>query len=810
MTYDDWRAETQTRLPKSALFRTLRQRCEEDPAGSQVLTLVDDATFYAFQKTKTILMNMGEFTLHDGDHLFRVLTLMEKLLIAEQIEVLSVPELMLLILSAFFHDIGMAAEEKDVLAWKKVWDLHPAFTSEEEQAEYAKFQRHCAARPDQMARLDSLVQQGNYSGADLLRSYLISDYIRATHAHRAREIIKKDWLGRIKYRDTDLTVDFANICFSHNEDASSVLDLDRKYLCGPDTYACLPLVAAILRLADLLDFDAKRTPTVLYSHLFVRHPVSIKEWNKHRAIESWSISGKEIQFHAKCSHPAIQASIHAFCDAIDQELSVCNNVFSSMNEFHRSQNRNLTIRIPLKVDRSKIITKKTIDGKPEFLYKETQFTLSKNQVIDLLMGTKLYGSPEVALRELLQNSIDACLLRAALEKSWGNPYTPEITVRYSNDNTDDFLEIIDNGIGMDQYIIDSYYSKVGSSFYKSADFYDLKSQSKSDFVPTSRFGIGILSCFMVADSIIVDTRKVIGPHESSEPLNVTIEGQESIFWIRPGERKTPGTATKLFLRKKKNPWDRMDDEQFIKAVENVIPNPPFRILIESHSNKKVRDEHSFKTIKAESLRDYSWDENDNVKVLPLEFSDSTSGFVGSGMIALLESHGLPVAQIEMTSKTVTIDEGEYKLEKSMTMSGKEISLTTSSIAIDENGDIEQSSSSSRISHSVSRLSLHGIEIPSSLFPDAWNKQRNQVALNLPFPALLVIDVCGTMDLDLNSSRTQIIMSDKWTNFEERLYRAICTGIRAAVSTEYRYALKTVLAAGSKSEVFTKCANEIFE
>src|SRR6185437_8477387 len=96
--------------------------------------------------------------------------------------------------------------------------------SDEEKTEYGRFQRHCDARPDQDARIDELMRQGNHSSAELLRNYMLSDYIRATHADRARQLIKKDWCERIKYRDTDLAVDFANICFSHNEDASSVLD----------------------------------------------------------------------------------------------------------------------------------------------------------------------------------------------------------------------------------------------------------------------------------------------------------------------------------------------------------------------------------------------------------------------------------------------------------------------------------------------------------------------------------------------------------------------------------------------------------
>ena len=320
------------------------------------------------------------------------------------------------------------------------------------------------------------------------------------------------------------------------------MELDRSYLCGNGIYANLQLVAVILRLADILDFDAKRTPSVLFSHLFVRNPISIKEWNKHRAIESWSISEDLIQFHAKCKHPAIEASIHDFCDIIDSELSACNNIISSINNFDRIQGKNHLISIPFKVDRSKIETKKSISGKPLYLYQKVQFNLSKNQVIDLLMGTKLYGDPEVALRELLQNSIDACLLRRAMERSWGNLYEPEIHIKYSTEHDGDVLEVIDNGVGMDQHVIEEYYSKVGSSFYKSPEFYKLKLESKAEFTPTSRFGIGILSCFMVADTLIVDTRRVYGPHDSSEAMNISIEGQESIFWIKPGQREVPGTS----------------------------------------------------------------------------------------------------------------------------------------------------------------------------------------------------------------------------------------------------------------------------
>ncbi len=800
MSCDDWKAETQERLPKSAIYCALREKCEGNSPGSQVLSLVDKATFFAYQKTKTILMHMGEFTLHDGDHLFRVLKLMEKLLSPGKIKELSVPELMLLILSAFFHDIGMAAEEKDVTSWRKVWDISPSL-SDEENDEFSKFQRFYLSKPELNSQIESYIAQGKNSEADLLKNYIVSDYIRATHAERARDIIEKHWFEKIRYRDVDLTVEFAEICFSHNNDALSLLELDRSYLCGDGIYANLQLVAVILRLADIFDFDAKRTPAVLFSHLFVRNPISVKEWNKHRAIEAWSISEESIQFHAKCIHPAIEASIHDFCDIIDRELSACNNIISSINNFDSDQGKQHTISIPFKVDRSKIETKKGINGQPLYLYKKAQFNLSKNQVIDLLMGTKLYGDTEVPLRELLQNSIDACLLRSAMEKSWDNLYEPEIHIKYSTETDGDVLEIIDNGTGMDQYIIDAYYSKVGSSFYMSPDFYELKSIAKAKFMPISRFGIGILSCFMVADTLVVDTRRVYGPHNSSDAINITIEGQESIFWIKPGQRTIPGTSTKLFLRKNVNPWDNLSEDEFIKSVENVLPNPPFKIVIETESQEKIRDEKSFKEIKAEQLREHTWDEHDNIRVFNIDFDNQEKGFVGSVIVAILESHGSPTTSIEMTSKSIVIEGEDYSLDKSLRMVSNEIKESTTSITIDEEGIIEQSNLYSSHWKSKSWLSLHGIEVPTTLFPESWRMQKNQVKLNWPFPMLIVIDVCGSMDLDLNSSRTQIIMSEKWQKLEETMAFEICSKIACSVSTEYWATLKGLLESNTKNEIF---------
>jgi molecular chaperone HtpG len=807
MESDDWRNETQLALQASELYRTLKRKCESDKAGTQVMALIDDATHYAYQRTKTIVRHMGEFTLHDGDHLFRVLKLMERLIPPSEIEKLSVPEIMLLVLVAFFHDIGMAPSEAEVLAWKKIWDQDSFFSSETERIESEKFLRFCNARPDKASIIEDLIQRGHISRAQVLKDYLITDYIRVTHADRALQIVQDDWADRIKYRDTDLAVEFARICFSHNEDASELLELDRNQLCGPNVYACLPLVAVILRLSDLLDFDAKRTPTVLLSHLLVRDPISLKEWSKHRAIEAWTIDAKVIQFHAKCSHPAIECSIREFCDVIDHELAICNQVLGILNEFHAG-GRGIHLRLPLKVDRSKIETKKDFHNKPIYLYRETKFNLSKSQVIDLLMGTKLYGDASVALRELVQNSIDACLLRSSMEKSWGTKYSPEILIKFSRNGDEDILEVIDNGTGMDQNIVDSYYSKVGSSYYKSAEFFDLRSRTNANFTPTSRFGIGILSCFMVSDILNVDTRRVYGPHKSSAPLNITVEGQDSLFVIKEGKRDVPGTSTTLHLRKETHPWLQMTPGKFLESVRSVIRNPPFKICIQSGDETAEIDRNSFKLEKASSLKNTSWQQHENIKEFHVELDDETRGIAGSAVIAVLEKNGSPILGIDVTTKSVEIDGVEFDLNKQIILSGTEIRVKSSSISIDDNNEVKSSNFASTLARSMSRLSLHGIDVPAPLFPESWMRNPNQAALDWPMPCLIVVDICGRNDLDLNSARTQILVSDKWLELERNLVELILTGIRNQVDDGYWAELRKILSQSSKNTSISEILGQI--
>ena len=124
---------------------------------------------------------------------------------------------------------------------------------------------------------------------------------------------------------------------------------------------------------------------------------------------------------------------------------------------------------------------------------------------------------------------------------------------------------------MDEAIINGFFSKIGKTFYQSPDFFALEPNAKT-FYPIARFGMGVLSSFMVASSLHLDTRRRTDAYVTKDPVAVIIEAPEALFWFKDGKRVHPGTTTTLSLRNVE-PWSDITPDDFVALVSSIMPRP---------------------------------------------------------------------------------------------------------------------------------------------------------------------------------------------------------------------------------------------
>uniref|UniRef100_UPI0018DD4100 HD domain-containing protein n=1 Tax=Thalassobacillus sp. C254 TaxID=1225341 RepID=UPI0018DD4100 len=97
---------------------------------------------------------MEEYTLHDVDHLSRVLRHMDSLIPEETLNHLSPLELGLLILTAFFHDLGMAPTGKEMEIYQGLKDD----LTEKDWELDKEFKIYCKSNPNLQRKIDELLK----------------------------------------------------------------------------------------------------------------------------------------------------------------------------------------------------------------------------------------------------------------------------------------------------------------------------------------------------------------------------------------------------------------------------------------------------------------------------------------------------------------------------------------------------------------------------------------------------------------------------------------------------------------------------
>ncbi|MDA8621018.1 molecular chaperone HtpG [Psychrosphaera sp.] len=199
------------------------------------------------------------------------------------------------------------------------------------------------------------------------------------------------------------------------------------------------------------------------------------------------------------------------------------------------------------------------------------FQTEVKQLLQLMIHS-LYSNKEIFLRELISNAADAAdkLRFEGLSNNSLYENDANLRVRVSFDADKNTVTIDDNGIGMDAEDAANHLGTIAKS--GTADFFkNLTGDKAQDSQLIGQFGVGFYSAFIVADKVIVRSRKAGDSKDNGVEWTSEGEGEYTIETI---EKSTRGTEITLFLKEDEKEFaDDYKLRQVIKKYSDHISTP---------------------------------------------------------------------------------------------------------------------------------------------------------------------------------------------------------------------------------------------
>ncbi len=189
-----------------------------------------------------------------------------------------------------------------------------------------------------------------------------------------------------------------------------------------------------------------------------------------------------------------------------------------------------------------------------------EFQAEVKQLLNLMIHS-LYSNKEIFLRELISNSSDA-IDKARYEsltsiESLGEDKTFRIKVSADKENR--ILRISDNGVGMTRQELIQNIGTIASSGTKKF-VEQLSGDQKKDMSLIGQFGVGFYSVFMVADKVILTTKRL----GSDEPAMRWESAGDGAYTLEEADKKDRGTELEIHIKE--------DEKEFLEdyRIRSII------------------------------------------------------------------------------------------------------------------------------------------------------------------------------------------------------------------------------------------------
>ena len=531
-----------------------------------------------------------DFTLHDAGHALRVATRMSQIMPKGLVANLSVYELALLLLAAYLHDIGMTPERRNVeTVYRFLVTGHSDDSWVQERRELQKWMDE--NYPDLQRPLDFA---NNPQESISLVNELVAAYCRHRHNDWSEDWIRKNLVSLTLSSYNGWIEDLVTLCRSHHEGYTELVSekFKPRYVGSPAELVHLRYLAAVLRIADVLEVDPERTPAVILRHRNVR-PSSLIYWWKDAEM-TIKQEGAGISVYARPKDARVHRAIELTINQINSELLTCTRL-ADQTHFEKAPGK--SSELPHRWGLSSTVSDDIVPRENSYEYIDGSFRPDTRKLLQLLSGVELYGDEMVAVRELLQNAFDAVREeiaysrlngdragRGSIAKHLSESNSVELCLEFSADEI--WLVCRDTGVGMSKSIIRDHLlvSGIGARH----DVLELERRcglAGFSVGRTGKFGIGVLSYFMLADQVIIRTKRSPLPGDSEgHGWYFETEGVGGFGELRRDATITKGTEVRLRLRARRGVTAREARyEELQKYVRTFLLTVPCRFSLTTNA-----------------------------------------------------------------------------------------------------------------------------------------------------------------------------------------------------------------------------------
>lgn len=484
------------------LFDLLKRKLSiHDDENKHLLDSINCIIHETDEQLKNANLYFPHFSKHDSSHSRTIEKEIINLLGEERLVQLSCSDLLMMLFSFHLHDIGMALEYESIYNKYRSCEVQDYINKNAKDKKSPIF-----FACNRLLSIDSGRMKLEYEySIDVYNDVIlvIEDYFRKEHAKRSSDYIQNNEtiLKTIGIRCCKV---LAVICDTHQKPVCEIMNL--KYKCNGlfDDYIHPRFIASMLCLGDLLDLDTDRFDKHTINSVTPFPKLSKIHLKKHESVTHFLVENNGIEVCSDTDDIEVHREMRQWMDWMKD---ICGFMALNWESIAPKNFGNApTIR------KCELL----INGNSKWIsFSNLKYTISDRRMFELMKGANIYRNKFICLREIIQNAVDATILRLYDEKiiktteisdfknfSEIDRYNVHGNISLTNNNTIK-VEVRDYGIGISNddirrmANIDNTISERKQRIIKRMPMY---------IRPSGAFGMGIQSIFLISKEFEIVTK----------------------------------------------------------------------------------------------------------------------------------------------------------------------------------------------------------------------------------------------------------------------------------------------------------------